>query len=92
MSRHSSPDNEFVDVETTERPHSSASGTSQKQSGPQIIAALPEVKRNRGRPRKFKETSEEGECNLELTAEKIVNFVSTYLICCINMERNQLFS
>lgn len=62
MSRHSSPDNDFVDIESTERPHSSASGTSQKH-GPQIIAALPEVKRNRGRPRKMKENVEEGKCD-----------------------------
>lgn len=61
MSRNSSPDNDFVDVETTDnRPHSAASGTSQKQSGPALIPAMPEVKRNRGRPRKFKENTEEG--------------------------------
>lgn len=53
MSRNSSPDNDFVDVESTEnRPSSSAS---MKQPRPPLIPAVPEVKRNRGRPRKIKE-------------------------------------
>lgn len=60
MSRASSPENDFVDVESTDnRPHSSASGTSQKQSI-SGTGVLPESKRSRGRPRKFKENSEEG--------------------------------
>lgn len=60
MSRASSPENDFVDVESTDnRPHSSASGTSQKQSI--SGACVPSgSKRSRGRPRKFKENSEEG--------------------------------
>lgn len=58
-SRASSPDNDFVDVESTtdNRPHSSASVSLLKQSGPQLIAPMPEVKRNRGRPRKLKDPS-----------------------------------
>lgn len=39
------------------RPHSSASGSLLKQSGPQLISPMPEVKRNRGRPRKLKDPS-----------------------------------
>lgn len=56
-SRASSPDNDFVDVESTtdNRPHSSASGNFLKQSGPPLITPMPEVKRNRGRPRKVKD-------------------------------------
>lgn len=65
MSRASSPENDFVDVETTDnRPHSSASGASQKQSTSSGTTA-PENKRSRGRPRKFKENSEEGMLHLE---------------------------
>lgn len=61
MSRASSPENDFVDVESTDnRPHSSASGTSQKQPTSSGNTAVPESKRSRGRPRKFKENSEEG--------------------------------
>lgn len=58
-SRASSPDNDFVDVESTidNRPHSSASVSLLKQSGPQLISPMPEVKRNRGRPRKLKDPS-----------------------------------
>lgn len=59
-SRNSSPDNDFVDVEGTERPHSSASASSQKFDGPSVIPALPEIKRGRGRPRKNRDNLEEG--------------------------------
>lgn len=62
-SRNSSPDNDFVDVESTERPLSSASTSSQKigdRGGPPIIPAMPEVKRGRGRPRKNRDNLEEG--------------------------------
>lgn len=62
-SRNSSPDNDFVDVEGTERPHSSASASSQKLDGPSIIPALPEIKRGRGRPRKNRDNLEEGKSN-----------------------------
>lgn len=52
MSRASTPD-DFVDVESTDnRPTSSAS---MKAPGPPLITPMPEVKRNRGRPRKIKE-------------------------------------
>lgn len=57
----STPDNEFVDVEATDRPLSSASTSSQRQQGLQLIDALPEVKRSRGRPRKVRDTIEDGE-------------------------------
>ena len=61
MSRNSSPDNDFVDVEATERPLSSASMYSQKHpAGPSLIPAMPEVKRGRGRPRKNRDNLEEG--------------------------------
>lgn len=64
MSRASSPENDFVDVESTDnRPHSSASQTSQKQSGSSGPSALSEIKRNRGRPRKLKDISDEGMLN-----------------------------
>lgn len=60
MSRASSPENDFVDVESTDnRPQSSASGNSQRPST-SGMPITPEAKRNRGRPRKFKENSEEG--------------------------------
>lgn len=58
MSRSSTPDNDFVDVESTDRPHSSASGS--QKHGPPIIPAMPEVKRNRGRPRKTRDNLEDG--------------------------------
>lgn len=61
LSRTSTPDNEFVDVEATDRPLSSASTSSQRQHGLQLIDALPEVKRSRGRPRKVRDTIEDGE-------------------------------
>lgn len=53
-SRHTSPENDFVDVEgSADRPMSAASTSSQyKPIGPPIIPAMPEVKRSRGRPRK----------------------------------------
>lgn len=49
----------------THKPHqlhqTSASGTSQKLAGSSSMTpATPEAKRNRGRPRKLKENSEEG--------------------------------
>lgn len=66
MSRASSPDNEFVDVESTDRPHSSASGSSQKHAGPSTIPPTPEVKRNRGRPRKTRDNLEDGKQNKNL--------------------------
>lgn len=51
-----------MDVESTERPLSSASTSSQKmdRGGPPIIPAMPEVKRGRGRPRKNRDNLEEG--------------------------------
>lgn len=53
MSRASTPDNDFVDVESTDnRPPSSSS---MKAPGPPLISPMPEVKRNRGRPRKIKD-------------------------------------
>lgn len=60
-SRNSSPDNDFVDVEGTERPHSSASASSQKFDGMSSMP-LPEIKRGRGRPRKHRDNLEEGKC------------------------------
>lgn len=59
-SRNSSPDNDFVDVEGTERPHSSASASSQKFDGLSTLPLLPEIKRGRGRPRKNRDNLEEG--------------------------------
>lgn len=61
ISRASSPENDFVDVESTDnRPQSSASGNSQRPSTSTGLPITPETKRIRGRPRKFKENSEEG--------------------------------
>lgn len=61
MSRASSPENDFVDVESTDnRPQSSASGNSQRPSTSTGLPVTPETKRNRGRPRKLKETPDEG--------------------------------
>lgn len=60
MSRASSPENDFVDVESTDnRPQSSASGNSQRPSTSSVIPLTPETKRNRGRPRKTKDVNEE---------------------------------
>lgn len=60
MSRASSPENDFVDVESTDnRPQSSASGTSQRPSTSTALPVTPETKRNRGRPRKLKENSDD---------------------------------
>lgn len=61
MSRASSPENDFVDVESTDnnRPQSAASGTSQLPSTSTGIPVTPETKRNRGRPRKLKENPED---------------------------------
>lgn len=63
MSRASSPENDFVDVESTDnnRPQSAASGTSQLPSTSAGIPITPE-KRNRGRPRKLKENPEDRKC------------------------------
>lgn len=60
MSRASSPENDFVDVESTDRPQSSASGNSQRPSFSSGLPIVPDAKRNRGRPRKIKETPEDG--------------------------------
>lgn len=62
MSRASSPENDFVDVESTDnnRPQSSASGNSQRPSISSGLPVTPETKRNRGRPRKLKEVPDEG--------------------------------
>lgn len=74
-SRSSTPENDFIDVEGNERPHSAASqrgGFMSTNSGPSTSAAgsgippLPpppqsDVKRGRGRPRKQRDTTvEEG--------------------------------
>lgn len=62
-SRASTPDHDFIDIEGGDRPLSSNSTSSQqqhKQLGPPLILPMPEVKRSRGRPRKFPEHSEEG--------------------------------
>lgn len=59
MSRASSPENDFVDVESTDnRPQSSASGTSQRPST-SALPVTPETKRNRGRPRKQKDNPDD---------------------------------
>ncbi|XP_059612108.1 transcription initiation factor TFIID subunit 1 isoform X2 [Phlebotomus argentipes] len=52
---------EYVDIEASERPTSAASADPQssRSLGPQIIPALPEVKRGRGRPRKARDTVED---------------------------------
>lgn len=61
MSRASSPENDFVDVESTDnRPQSSASGNSQRPSTSAGLPVTPETKRNRGRPRKLKEVPDDG--------------------------------
>lgn len=60
MSRASSPENDFVDVESTDnRPQSSASGTSQRPSTSSALPVTPETKRNRGRPRKQKDNPDD---------------------------------
>ncbi|GAB0087540.1 Transcription initiation factor TFIID subunit [Sergentomyia squamirostris] len=49
---------EYVDIEGADRPASSASNDPQSSSrppGPQIIPALPEIKRGRGRPKKSRD-------------------------------------
>ncbi len=83
-SRNSSPDNDFVDVEGTERPHSSASASSQKFDGPSLIPAMPEIKRGRGRPRKNRDNLEEGESVGRGTVSRYFLFtfffLDTYLI------------
>lgn len=63
MSRASSPENDFVDVESTDnnRPQSAASGTSQLPSTSNM-PVTPEAKRNRGRPRKLKDNPEDRMC------------------------------
>lgn len=82
-SRNSSPDNDFVDVEGTERPHSSASASSQKFDGPSVIPAMPEIKRGRGRPRKNRDNLEEGTCNgcscVAVECHVFFNFISSFL-------------
>ncbi|XP_055699483.1 transcription initiation factor TFIID subunit 1 isoform X1 [Phlebotomus papatasi] len=52
---------EYVDMDPSERPQSAASNDPQssRSHGPQIIPALPEVKRGRGRPRKARDTLED---------------------------------
>lgn len=59
MSRASSPENDFVDVESTDRPQSAASGTSQRPTTSSGMPVTPEAKRNRGRPRKQKDTPDD---------------------------------
>lgn len=66
MSRASSPENDFVDVESTDnRPQSSASGNSQRPSTSTGMPVTPEAKRNRGRPRKLKDTPEDGKISFK---------------------------
>ncbi|XP_055377436.1 transcription initiation factor TFIID subunit 1 [Condylostylus longicornis] len=66
ISRASTPENEFVDIEGNERPQSAASATTPQNRPPNlmpgpppIIAPLPEIKRGRGRPRKVRDGNEE---------------------------------
>lgn len=59
MSRASSPENDFVDVESTDRPQSAASGNSQRPSTSSGMPVTPETKRNRGRPRKMKDNPDD---------------------------------
>lgn len=63
MSRASSPENDFVDVESTDnRPQSAASGTSQRPTTSAGMPVTPETKRNRGRPRKLKDNPDDRMC------------------------------
>lgn len=90
MSRASSPENDFVDVESTDRPQSAASGNSQRPSTSSGLPVTPETKRNRGRPRKFKENSEEGlwrrQCYTYFTSS-LLNYVN-FLFTIINLAKS----
>lgn len=70
MSRATSPENDFVDVESTDtnRPQSAASGASQRPSTSAGMPVTPEAKRNRGRPRKLKDNPDDRKCGFGLNS------------------------
>ena len=81
-----SPENDFVDVEGHDhRPLSARSGSSQRTAQSQIIPALPEIKRGRGRPRKIRDTVEDGKLiNFIINSIRKIIFFIYYLYCIAN--------